>query len=214
MVKQSINIVGIQTLYNILQEIRNNLSFDLINFQTKNDFLKSIDKINLINQSSLIFTKISNKEFFLNNTKIKKKNFFFISNNLNEENNSEFNIIQTPINIYLLLEKINIQLIKQKYNYQSKISVNRYELDLNSRIIYNNNNKLKLTEKEMDIILFLNENKNPQKIDILQSKVWGYSSDLETHTVETHIYRLRKKIKDNFDDNNFILSTDEGYLIG
>ena len=65
----------------------------------------------------------------------------------------------------------------------------------------------------MNIILFLKDNKIPQKIAILQNQVWGYSLDLETHTVETHIYRLRKKINDNFKDANFIISTDDGYLI-
>ena len=75
------------------------------------------------------------------------------------------------------------------------------------------NNTLKLTEREMEIIFFLNENKDPQKINDLQNKVWGYSSDLETNTVETHIYRLRKKIYDNFKDERFIISTDKGYFI-
>ena len=112
-----------------------------------------------------------------------------------------------------MIEKINIQLIKQNYNYQSKINLGKYYLDLNSRIILNSNNKLKLTEKEMEIILFLNKNKNPQKINILQKHVWRYSSELETHTVETHIYRLRKKMNDNFKDDNFIISTEDGYLI-
>tara|TARA_Y100001970_G_C13963476_1_gene714384 strand:+ start:521 stop:739 length:219 start_codon:yes stop_codon:yes gene_type:complete len=72
---------------------------------------------------------------------------------------------------------------------------------------------LKLTEREMDIILFLVENKEAKKIVDLQNKVWGYSSELETHTVETHIYRLRKKISDTFNDKKFIISSDEGYFI-
>ena len=88
-----------------------------------------------------------------------------------------------------------------------------YILDLNSRTIVNNNKYLKLTEKEIDIILFLNDSKKPEKINVLQSKVWGYSQELETHTVETHIYRLRKKIRDSFNDENFILSLDDGYSI-
>ena len=75
------------------------------------------------------------------------------------------------------------------------------------------NKRLKLTEREMDIIIFLNENKKPQKINDLQSKVWDYSSELETHTVETHVYRLRKKISGKFHDENFLISTDEGYFI-
>ena len=65
----------------------------------------------------------------------------------------------------------------------------------------------------MDIILYLNNHTVPQKINVLQKQVWGYSSELETHTVETHIYRLRKKISDKFNDNNFIISTDIGYII-
>ena len=108
---------------------------------------------------------------------------------------------------------LNIQLIKQKYIDQSKIEINKYNLDLNSREIMKNEKKLKLTEREIDIILYLNENKNPQNIEILQKKVWGYVSDLETHTVETHVYRLRKKIKDIFGDDNFIMSLDSGYKI-
>ena len=108
---------------------------------------------------------------------------------------------------------LNIQLIKQKYIDQSKIEINKYNLDLNSREIRKNEKKLKLTEREIDIILYLNENKNPQNIEILQKKVWGHVSDLETHTVETHIYRLRKKIKDIFGDDSFIISLDTGYKI-
>ena len=108
---------------------------------------------------------------------------------------------------------LNIQLIKQKYIDQSKIEINKYNLDLNSREIMKNEKKLKLTEREIDIILYLNENKKPQNIEVLQKKVWGHVSDLETHTVETHVYRLRKKIKDIFGDDNFIISLDSGYKI-
>ena len=100
-----------------------------------------------------------------------------------------------PLEIEKLIEKINIQLIKQKYNFQSNFNINNYTLNLNSRIITREQDELKLTEREIDILLFLNENKKPQNVNTLQSKVWGYSSELETHTVETHIYRLRKKIK-------------------
>ena len=86
-------------------------------------------------------------------------------------------------------------------------------MNINSRILSKENNNLKLTEKEIDIILFLYKNKKTTNISVLQKEVWGYSPDLETHTVETHIYRLRKKIKDSFKDENFILSQKEGYLI-
>ena len=114
---------------------------------------------------------------------------------------------------YQLKEKLNLQLIKQKYNNQSYIKISNYTLDLNSRTISTNKNKLKLTERETEIILFLNDKKLPQKVNDLQNKVWGFSSDLETHTVETHIYRLRKKFSNVFDDENFIISHEDGYLI-
>ena len=86
-------------------------------------------------------------------------------------------------------------------------------MNINSRILSKENNNLKLTEKEIDIIVFLYKSKKTTNVSVLQKEVWGYSPDLETHTVETHIYRLRKKIKDNFKDENFILSQKEGYLI-
>ena len=111
------------------------------------------------------------------------------------------------------MEILNVNLIKQKYNYQSSIHIKDYKLDLNSRTITKNNQNLKLTQKEIDIILFLNGCEKHQKVNVLQNKVWGYSLELETHTVETHIYRLRKKINDEFKDNNFILSHDDGYFI-
>ena len=212
--KQTINIVGVHTLYNIFEEIKDNLSFNVANFDKEDNFLKLYreNKIDIAN--SLILTKAENKDLFVKKNNINKQNIFlFYNKDNNYDINLEYNLLKYPIEIYSLIEKINIQLIKQKYNYQSKIKLNDYYLDLNSRNIAKKDKSLKLTEREMDIILFLNDKKKPQKINILQSQVWGYSSDLETHTVETHIYRLRKKINNKFKDNKFIISTDEGYII-
>jgi len=212
--KQTINIVGVHTLYNIFEEIKDNLSFNVANFDKEDNFLKLYreNKIDIAN--SLILTKAENKDLFVKKNNINKQNIFlFYNKDNNYDINLEYNLLKYPIEIYSLIEKINIQLIKQKYNYQSKIKLNDYYLDLNSRNIAKKNKSLKLTEREMDIILFLNDKKKPQKINILQSQVWEYSSDLETHTVETHIYRLRKKINNKFKDNKFIISTDEGYII-
>ena len=212
--KQTINIVGVHTLYNIFEEIKDNLSFNVANFDKEDNFLKLYreNKIDIAN--SLILTKAENKDLFVKKNNINKQNIFlFYNKDNNYDINLEYNLLKYPIEIYSLIEKINIQLIKQKYNYQSKIKLNDYYLDLNSRNIAKKDKSLKLTEREMDIILFLNNKKKPQKINILQSQVWKYSSDLETHTVETHIYRLRKKINNKFKDNKFIISTDEGYII-
>ena len=112
-----------------------------------------------------------------------------------------------------MIEKINSNLLMQQYNFKSNINLGDYLLDLNSRIISLGNSNLKLTEREIQIILFLKKQKQPTNINRLQKEVWGYSEESETHTVETHIYRLRKKIKKSFDDQGFIKSNKKGYFI-
>jgi len=213
MSKQTVNIVGINTLYNILEEIKENLSFNIVHYNNGNEFLELFNQGRIDNNNFLIIAKHSSRELLLKNEKIKKKNIFLIINKGKISSDIENFVLSFPIEIISLIEKINIQLIKQKYDNQSKIKINNYYLDLNSRVIFKEKIFLKLTEREVDIVLFLHKQKEPKKINILQKQVWGYSSDLETHTVETHIYRLRKKINDNFKDNDFIISTDDGYII-
>ena len=214
MIKQNINIVGVPILYNILEEIKENLSFKIENFTKLDDFLNFFNEDKSENKNFFIITTISNKDFFINKIKLERKNIFFLcQKNIKVDIDHNYNVFKYPINIYNLIEKINIQLIKYKYSFQSKIRVKNYSLDLNSRTISIENKSLKLTEREMEIILFLNDCKTPQKINDLQNKVWSYSSELETHTVETHIYRLRKKISNSFQDEHFIISTDNGYFI-
>ncbi len=121
--------------------------------------------------------------------------------------------INFPIKIENLVEKINIQFLKEKYKNQSNIKISQYLLNLNSRTLNINDKNLKLTEKEVNIILFLKLEDRSKSIIELQEKVWGYSSNLETHTVETHIYRLRKKIFDAFKDDALITNDKNGYKI-
>ena len=191
--KQSIIIYDFEILFIILKEIKENLNFEIFNFK-KNDEISKLDN-NTYGNYLIVAKSLSN---FINKD-IEKKKLYLIEN--------------LPIKIDKLIEKINIQLLKQKYNYQSEIRINKYKLNLNSREISLKKKLIKLTEREIDIILFLNENKKPINIDILQKEVWGYNSELETHTVETHIYRLRKKLKDKFNDEEFILSLKKGYQI-
>ena len=197
MSKHVVNFVQLTVLHNILNEIKNLLSFDIQNYPTEDDFLKDLNKNNSLSKSTIITN--SNVRFKTANINIDKRNILVFDN--------------FPIQLNKLIDKINIQLIKQKYDYQSKIRIKDYNLNFNSRIISKNSNELKLTEREIDIILFLKNQTEPKTIDILQKEIWHYSSDLETHTVETHIYRLRKKIKDQFNDQNFILSYKDGYSI-
>ena len=191
--KQSIIIYDFEILFIILKEIKENLKFEIFNFK-KNDEISKLDN-SAYGNYLIVVKSLSN---FINKD-IEKMKLYLIEN--------------LPIKIDKFIEKINIQLLKQKYNYQLEIRINKYKLNLNSREISLNKKLIKLTEREIDIILFLNENKKPINIDILQKEVWGYSSELETHTVETHIYRLRKKLKDKFNDEEFILSLKKGYQI-
>ena len=207
MIKYNIILVECNPLYQILFEIKNNFLFEIKNF-----ILKDLSKADLTN--SIILSKFIHKDYLLKNENIDEKKIIFLlkkNENFDKINNTQH--IFYPFNIYDLVEKINTELIKQKYYDQSFIKILNYSLDINSRIISNDAGRLKLTEREVDIILFLNDHKKPQKVNILQNQVWKYSSELETHTVETHIYRLRKKIIDKFKDDNFILSDENGYFI-
>ena len=198
MFNQSLNIVEYPILYNILVEIQNIFKFNIRYYKSLDNFIADTKSNNTENLSSIIIVDKKNHELF-SHTNIDKNNILVFDN--------------LPIKIEKFIDIVNAKLIKQKYNFQSKLIIKNYILNLNSRIISIGKNELKLTEKEIDIILFLNEFKKPQSIDILQNKVWGYSSDLETHTVETHVYRLRKKIKNKFNDDDFIISHNNGYLI-
>ena len=194
MSKQNVFIINFNSLYEILDEIKENLSFKIIKYENEEDFIKVLD---LDMTNSLIILK-SNQNTLLNK-EVKQKNLL--------------NFDYCPLNIKKLLELINIKLIKLRFNYQSKINIKEYELNLNSKFFSKNDLNLKLTEKEIEIILYLSKIKTKHDVLDLQKNIWGYSSNMETHTVETHIYRLRKKINNKFNDNNFILSHKDGYFI-
>ena len=194
MIKQNIFIINYNSLYEILNEIKDNLSFNVENYVSEDDL---IENSSLDIKNSLIISRSKNK--LLSDKKIDNKNFLDIS--------------LFPISLNKLIELINIQLIKLKFNHQSKFNIKNYELNLNSKFISKSDLSLKLTEKEIEIILYLNETKTKHDVADLQKNIWGYSADMETHTVETHIYRLRKKISDKFKDENFILSRQNAYFI-
>ena len=192
MTKQIINIVEFPILHDILDEINSLLSFKIINYQNSKEFLKS-EKLN-----DLTLLKKDNHQLLSSKT-VSIKNLILIDD--------------VPIKLEQLLNLINIRLIKKKYDFQSQLNIKNYSLNLNSRVISFQGAELKLTEREIDIILFLNDKKLPQTISSLQNSVWNYSNKLETHTVETHIYRLRKKINDKFNDDKFIIRNENGYVI-
>ena len=194
MIKQNIIIINYNSLYEILDEIKDNLPFKVIQYENENDFIKDSNQ-NSIN--SLIISNSNQK--LLSNKNLNKNNFLVFAN--------------FPITLNKLKELINIQLIKLKFNNQSKINIKSYELNLNSKFFSKDDLHLRLTEKEIEIILYLNKTKTKHDVLDLQKNIWDYSSDMETHTVETHIYRLRKKISNKFNDDSFILSHKNGYFI-
>ena len=191
---QNVFIINFNSLYEILDEIKENLSFTIIKIDNEDDFEK---KFTLNRLDYLVISKTDHK--------------LLLNNNITDKNFLDF--IDLPLSFKKLLELINIKLIKLKFNQQSKIIIKGYELNLNSKFFSKDNLKLKLTEKEIEIILYLNDKKIKHNVEDLQKNIWGYSANMETHTVETHIYRLRKKISDLFKDEKFILSHKNGYFI-
>tara|TARA_B100001250_G_scaffold114713_1_gene97176 strand:- start:259 stop:822 length:564 start_codon:yes stop_codon:yes gene_type:complete len=184
--KQNLIIYDFNELFSILIEIKSNLNFNLLNVSKK-----EFSELKLDNLSSyLIITK----------KKIQNLENQIVLNNY-------------PLKITKIIEIININFLKIKFIQQSDIDLGFYKLNLNSRKIFNDKNELSLTEKEANIIIFLKKSEKPVSIDELQTEVWGHNSKLDTHTVETHIYRLRKKISNKFNNHDFIKSTKLGYNI-
>jgi len=154
----------------------------------------------------------SNKKEY-NDIKLDFKNdYLIISRKKIQSLNNVLILEEKPIKLRKLLEIININLLKNKFYKQSNIKIGKYSLDLNSRKIFLKDKNLDLTERETNLIVYINERKNVTIKD-LQKNVWDYSPNLETHTVETHIYRLRKKMSEIFGDEKFILNTQDGYTI-
>ena len=183
---QNLIIYKFTSLFQILEELALDINF----------------KITSANSEKSLNDKVKN---FNNYLVISDKNYADIGN--------QFVLNNIPINIFKLVEKINIEFLKIQFSSQSEVKINNYTIDLNSREMKKENTSLKLTEKEINTISYLSKSSEPISINELQEKVWSYQLDIETHTVETHIYRLRKKILNTFDDNEFIISKKKGYQI-
>ena len=183
---QNLIIYKFSSLYHIIEELGLDLNF----------------KISFADNEKSLKDKIKNH-----------KNYLIISNKKYLNLDNYFVLENTPIEIFKLVEKINIEFLRLQFNSQSQVKIKNYTIDLNSREIIIDNTKLKLTEKEINTISYLSKSDKPVSVNELQQKVWSYQFNIETHTVETHIYRLRKKILDTFNDNEFIISKKNGYQI-
>jgi len=128
-------------------------------------------------------------------------------------NKVNYIFIDKPFKILSLIDKIKITISKSKFKIQSNINIGKYRLDKNSRCLILKDAKLKLTEKEVDLLQYFQDSKTERTPEDLQKNIWKHAVELETHTVETHIYRLRKKISDKFNDDNFIINNKKGYKL-
>jgi hypothetical protein len=186
MINSNLVIYKQRILFKILAELEQDLNFKIFMINNEKSLEQEIQKLD-------------------NYIVITKKKIFNITNQMIFD--------QYPVKISKLVERINVELMKKNYEKQSQIIINDYTIDLNARELHFDKTKLKLTEKEINAIIYMSKSKNSVSIDDLEKNVWKYQSGIETHTVETHIYRLRKKILKTFKDENFILSKKNGYQI-
>ncbi len=183
MIKQNLIIYSIPILSEILKELENDIEYSIID--VSNDEQLSKEELS----KSLILTDGKHNKF-VNAIKL-----------------------DFPIKISKLIEKINIQFIKLSTKEKSNISIGKFTIDLNARLFSLNSKNIFLTEKEINLLIFLSNSKGSISINKLQEQLWGYKNQVETHTVETHIHRLRKKIFKEFKKDDFILSNKNGYYL-
>ena len=186
MINQILIIYRFKSIFDILKELENEINFIVLEAFNEKVLKNKIEE----NKNILIITKTSIKNL-----------------------DNQLLIQNLPIKLSKFIEMINVEFLKKNFINQSNIKIKNYNLNLNSREMSLNDIKLKLTEKEAKSIIYLANMKSPISIADLEKNVWLYNTDIETHTVETHIYRLRKKILETFKDENFIISEKDGYQI-
>ena len=203
-----LNILGSSAFSDLLKEINftNEMNFKTSvlnnkkNYEVKILFPENI-KINNVKEYLLVNSPII---LFLNNKEYLKKNNLILL---------DFHVVlQLPVDIFSFKEILNILCIKYNFFQNSKVFINDYEVDSNQRTIKKNNIIVKLTEKELELILTLNNNNGLNKSFLLKD-VWKHTLDLDTHAFETHLHRLRKKIYNSFKDKNFITEKKSLYYL-
>ena len=196
MVNQKLYIINLTSFYDIINELKEHIGYEILKFDNKETFLDKYKSKSITTKNSILVVRDTDYNFFVKNIK-----------------EGQIVNFKSPINIFTFIENINVKFIQKKYQDQSNVNVKDFFLDINSRELKKDKFSLKLTEREIDMILYLNDTKKPVNVETLEKKIWQHSSDLETHTVETHIYRLRKKIKDEFGKDDLIKSEKDGYTI-
>ena len=196
MVNQKLYIINLSNFYDIISELKEHIHYELLKFDNKEIFFDKYKSESISTKNSILV--------------VHEKEYNFFVKNINEDQIIKF---KPPVNIFTFIENLNVKFIQKKYQDQSNVNVKDFFLNINSRELKNGKLILKLTERETDMILFLNNSKKSVNIETLEKEIWQHSSELETHTVETHVYRLRKKIKAEFGNDDLIKSNKNGYTI-
>tara|TARA_B110000014_G_C20107422_1_gene582641 strand:+ start:930 stop:1568 length:639 start_codon:yes stop_codon:yes gene_type:complete len=207
-----ISILKNKTIFEILSELKLFFKFkfkfynDLSSF--KNEFQKNTEIIIL----HLTEENLEDYNYVINNN----LPLIVISKNLHLKNIESADLVErliSPFTILDLKKKITLLVAKNIFHRSSLIKLNDYIIDKNKRNIKKNNQELQLTEKEINFLILFSNSDQPISRNFVLKNIWHYSSESETHTVETHIHRLRKKILEKFNDNNFIKNSTKGYYI-
>ena len=205
----SVNIACLcsKDLFNSLNEIKSFFTFKINPIQNNTKSLNNEEYDAIIMESgfekNILQNEINVPKVLIQHEKQKKG-----------QNLDSFDLVfKMPINIIKFNQLIVNLCKKNEFEKNSLIKINDYILDKNQRILKKGSITLKITEREIDFIEKLNSSKQPLNKNFILKNIWSYSSETDTHTIETHIYRLRQKIKENFNDKNFIKSTKDGYSI-
>ena len=208
----TISIFGNKIFFEIIREIKLFSKYKVKYYEDIDLCAKDTEKKNTI---VVLFINESNRSLF---NRIKVNNFPLIlilesSTSRNSSLGEYSEQMNMPFTILDFNKKIVFLLAKNEYKKNSLIHLNNYAIDKNERKIKKNNLELQLSEKEINFLILFSENKKPVSRNFVLKNVWNYSSESETHTVETHIHRLRKKIFKKFGDNDFIKNNNKGYYI-
>ena len=203
-----LSILGSSTFFNILNELEFN---NILNQNKISDHTQKKILVKILFAENLKIREVKNSLldnepiilFLFNKDFVKKNNLKLL----------DFQVsLELPIEILSFKEILNILITKYNFFKKSKIVIKDYEIDSNERSITKKKTKVKLTEKELELILALNNNNGLNKSFLLKS-IWKHSLDLETHAFETHLHRLRKKINKYFKDKNFIVEKNSLYYL-
>ena len=203
----TINLIGQSVLEEVLRENLKHINFEIKSFKKFNEIIHD----SKVKNSSILIASLKDYDLFINS----KLNIpvLFLNFGSKKSYTTSAEIINCPFQLNNFVERINVIFLKNKFLYNSNLNILNYEINLNSKEILRDGQKLKLTEREINFILFLKNSNSPQNIKSILKSVWKYSPNLETHTVETHVHRLRKKFFSHFKDDNFIKINKKGYFI-